>query len=222
MPEAQCSSAPPGARHGNRLLKHVGICIVGLCLLLSVSWLFRAPLLTGLARAWVVDDKLEKADAIVVLGGGIEARPLEAASLYSRDVAPKVLVPSVRGRPGDKLGVTVSETEATRRILLTNHVPESAIVIVGTNSANTYDEAVAVRDWVRQTGAKSICVTTDMFHTRRACWMFRKALRGSGAEVRLRVSPRTEYELNNWWQDEQGVVAFQNEVLKFGYYLVRY
>src|SRR5262245_1055099 len=44
--------------------------LLGTALLLAVSaYSLRAPLLTGLATAWVVDEPVTKADAIVVLGG---------------------------------------------------------------------------------------------------------------------------------------------------------
>src|ERR1039458_2085853 len=67
-----------------------------LCLLCSVlCFAFRSPLLTGLANAWIVNEPLERADAIVVLGGGLEIRPFEAARLYHEGLAPKVLLMDV-------------------------------------------------------------------------------------------------------------------------------
>jgi uncharacterized SAM-binding protein YcdF (DUF218 family) len=191
---------------------------IGVCTL----WYFRAPLLTGLARAWVVEDELKKTDAIVVLAGGIETRPFAAAEWYAGGVAPTVLVSSTRATRTDKLGITLPGTDVNKRVLLANHVPESAIVMVGTNNASTRDEAVAVRDWVRQTGAKVVLVTTDLFHTRRARWVFQKELKGTGAEVRIRAVPQIQYQVTNWWQDEEGLLAFQNEVVKYAYYRLKY
>ena len=49
------------------------------CVLLLVGYVFRAPLLTGLADAWVVNDPATNADAIVIPGGGLENRPFAVA-----------------------------------------------------------------------------------------------------------------------------------------------
>jgi uncharacterized SAM-binding protein YcdF (DUF218 family) len=195
--------------------------LAAFCFLLSAfCFVFRAPLLTGLAKVWIVNDPPAKADAIVVLGGGIDTRPAVAAELYARGLAPKVLVSNVqRVLPG----TTLSEAEATRRILLTNQVPESAILLLGTNNTTTHDESVAARDWVRQAGGvKTVVVVTDLFHTRRVRWAFRKELRGTGTTVRLEAVPRANYQANNWWRHEQGVIDFETEVCKFAYYWVKY
>src|SRR5262249_30375442 len=47
-----------------------------------VGWLGRESLLQGAADLWIVSDPLTHADAIVVLGGNSQTRPLAAADLY--------------------------------------------------------------------------------------------------------------------------------------------
>jgi hypothetical protein len=59
------------------------------CALLLVLYVFRAPWLTSVAQAWVVNEPTTKADAIVVLGGGLENRPFAAAKLFHDGVAPE-------------------------------------------------------------------------------------------------------------------------------------
>jgi uncharacterized SAM-binding protein YcdF (DUF218 family) len=196
------------------------VCFAVFFALLVSAYFFRAPLLTGLAKAWIVNDPPAKADAIVVLGGGIDTRPAAAAELYHRGLARKVLISNVqRVLPG----TTLSEAEVTRRILLTNQVPDYAILLIGTNISTTHDESLATRDWVRETGGvKTVLVVTDLFHTRRARWAFRKELRGTGTTVRLEAVPGSYYQANNWWRHEQGVIDFETEVFKFAYYLAKY
>jgi hypothetical protein len=57
-----------------------------------VGWLGRESLLQEAADLWIVSDPLTHADAIVVLGGNSQARPLIAADLDRRGLANKVLV----------------------------------------------------------------------------------------------------------------------------------
>ena len=193
--------------------------ICAFCFLFSVfCFVFRAPLLTGVAKAWVIDEPLQNADAIVVLGGRPDLRPFEAARLYHQGIAPRILYMDVKLSPTAELGLTLSEREMTRRILLSNNVPETALVVIGHRVTSTFDESQAVRDWVTQTGAKSILITTDLFHTRRVRHQFLKVLKGTGVQVHLHAITPPRYGVNSWWRDEKGFLAFQNEVLKSVYY----
>ena len=192
------------------------------CALLVAGYFFRAPLLAGLADAWVVNDPVAKADAMVILGGGPETRPFAAAKMYHDGIAPMVLYTDVRPGPAEELGIIPREAEQTRRILLSNGVPETSMTIIGTNVASTYDESRALRDWVGKTGAKSIIIPTDPFHTRRVRWIFGRELRDTKTAVHVvAVNPRN-YDSKDWWQHEQGVIDFQNEVVKYVYYRFKY
>ena len=65
-------------------------------------------------------------------------------------------------------------------------------------------------------------IPTDIFHTRRVRWLFRKQLRHTGVQVLVEAVPVREYQQQDWWRHEQGLVAFQNEVLKSLYYHLKY
>jgi uncharacterized SAM-binding protein YcdF (DUF218 family) len=190
--------------------------------LLLVCYVFRAPLLTGMARAWVVNDLSAKADAIVVLGGKPELRPFEAAKLYQAGVAPRILYMDVKRNPASEQGLMPSEGEITRRVLLSHHVPEAAIMAVGNGVASTYDESRAVRAWLATNSAKSILIATDLSHTRRARWIFRKELDGAGVRVYVHAIQPPQYGVTNWWLNEEGLVAFQDELIKSLYYHLKY
>jgi len=124
--------------------------------------------------------------------------------------------------PAEELGSAMSEQEQTRRILLSNGVPDSALLALGTNVASTFDESMAVRDWARQTGASSIVVTTDLFHTRRARWIFRHELRDTPIKISMVAVDPIRFKMTNWWQHEDGLVFFQNEIIKSIYYRLKY
>jgi uncharacterized SAM-binding protein YcdF (DUF218 family) len=219
------NSVQPKQKVDNRVLKRFRVfawILVFSFLLSAFCFVFRAPLLTAAATAWVVDEPVTKADAIVVLGGGLENRPFAAAKLFHDGLAPKILFMDVKLSPTTELGITLPEAELTRRVLLSNNVPETAIEAIGNGVTSTYDESRAVRAWVEKTGAKSIIISTDPFHTRRARWLFRKELKGTGARICLVAAARREYQASNWWQHEQGLIDFQNEFLKSVYYHCKY
>jgi uncharacterized SAM-binding protein YcdF (DUF218 family) len=190
--------------------------------LIVAGYVFRAPLLAGLARAWVVNEPASKADAIVVLGGGVENRPFAAARLFHAGVAPRILYMDVKLDSAEALGIYPSEKMETQWILLSNGVPASSMEVIGTNVASTYDESRAVRAWVRQTGAASIIITTDWFHTRRARWIFHRELRDTPVKIYVAGVDPVRYNLDDWWRNEEGLVQFQNEIIKSIYYRVKY
>ena len=213
----------PVVRQWPRRLRSVVLWSCGLVVLLAAfCFAFRSPLLTGLANAWIVNEPLERADAIVVLGGGLEIRPFEAARLYHEGLAPKVLLMDVKPSPTTKLGITSPEKDLTRQVLLKKEVPDSDCITIGDGVANTYDESRAVRAWLEKTGAKKVIIPTDLFHTRRVRWLFRKQLKGTGGTVTVRAVAPEQYQATNWWRHEEGFIAFQNEVVKSAYYWVKY
>jgi hypothetical protein len=70
--------------------------------------------------------------------------------------------------------------------------------------------------------AHSVVIPTDIFHTRRARWIFRRALRGTTARVHILAVNVPSYGASNWWSHEDGLIAFQNEVVKSAYYWMKY
>ncbi len=220
-PVADKSEKPTGARTSWRTrLAWIFVGMGGVCLSL---WLLRAPLLAGVARVWIVDDALAQADAIAVLGGGAQFRTFAAARLYHAGVAPRIAFMDVGLGPEEReRGQTVSgETRLLRDVLLSERVPEENIVLVGRGETSTAEEARALRDWAVKSGVKRLLIPTDYFHTRRVSWYFRKVFAGTGIETRVHAVPMRDYTPDNWWQDEDGVISFQNEVIKSALYLAR-
>lgn len=206
----------------NRIIRRLAWTLAIVCLLVGTGYVFRAPLLTGLAGAWVLNDPVTKADAIVIPGGGVENRPFAAAKLFHEGVAPQILYMDVRLNLAEEMGITLSEKEQTRRILLSNTVPETAMTMIGTNVANTYDESRAVRAWIERSGAKSILIPTDPFHTRRARWIFSKELRDTKTQIHVVSVNPVRYRVKDWWRHEEGWVAFHSEIVKYIYYRFEY
>ena len=195
---------------------------VAIAILLGAAWFFREPLLQGAARAWVVDDPVQKADAIIVLGGGRDWRPFAAADMYLAGQAPVLLVSQPEQSPSQNLLQQPTEADVNTAVLTKKGVPPAAIRALGHNVTSTRDEALALREWVLTHHAKNILIPTDPFHTRRTRWIFQKALEGTSASVHVQAVPHPRYSADNWWQQEEGFLGFQNELVKSLYYLINH
>jgi uncharacterized SAM-binding protein YcdF (DUF218 family) len=196
--------------------------LLALCLLAVAAFAFRAPLLRGAAHAWIVNQPLTKADVIVVLGGGPDTRPFEAARLFHLGLAPKILLMNPRHSPTVQLGLMPAEADISRNVLLKQNVPAGDIFVTSELATNSYDESIALRKWAKANHAARVIIPTDIFHTRRIRWLYGKELKGTGVRVEIEAVPALDYTADAWWQHEQGVIAFQNEILKYAYYRVKY
>jgi uncharacterized SAM-binding protein YcdF (DUF218 family) len=189
---------------------------------LALLWGLRAPLLTGAASLWIVSDEMSAADAIVVLGGGLDTRPAAAAQLYKRGLAPRILIADTDSGPTGEAGTVSGHTAANRAALIKLGIPQEAIQLFGRHPSSTYEEARALEAWAAATGARRVVVPTEIFVTRRARWIIDRQLAAVGARVSVyAVAPRG-FDRTNWWRHAQGVVSFQTEVLKYLYYRLSY
>jgi uncharacterized SAM-binding protein YcdF (DUF218 family) len=185
------------------------------------AWYGREPLLRSAADAWIVSDQVGPADAVAVFGGGLEHRPFAAAMYYREGLTGKILLSNIGASRAEELGVLQSHVEANRRVLLKLGVPETAIETFGTGLSNTYDEARALREWAERTGARTILVPTEIFSARRVRWMLGRVFAG-GAVIRVPALDPLDYRREDWWKHEAGLIGFQNEVVKYLYYRVKY
>jgi uncharacterized SAM-binding protein YcdF (DUF218 family) len=188
----------------------------------AAIWLGRDQLLRAAAERWIVSDPIGPADAVVIFGGGLDVRPFAAAEYYKNGLTQKILVSNVRPHKAEMLFDEASHTAWNRRVLLKLGVPETAIEIFGSNLSNTYQEAVALREWAVRTHAHSVIVPIEAFSSRRVRWVVERELAGTGVLVKVPALDDPEYSLSDWWKDEKGIVEFQNEVIKYLYYRFKY
>jgi uncharacterized SAM-binding protein YcdF (DUF218 family) len=191
-------------------------------LTIAVAWTARAPILRCMAELWVVSDSLDHADAIVVLGGRMDVRPFAAVDLYKHGFAPRILISNVLRDPLAAMQLWPGQTEVTRQMLLKLGVPAEAIVKFGDGVSSTYEEARAVLDWAKSSGARTVLIPSELFATRRVRWTFQHEAASTGIRIIVHsIAPRG-YNVANWWRDEGGLIDFLNEVIKYFYYRVTY
>lgn len=209
---------PSLCRLATRAFLALCVCVVGLAV---AGWFERDAVLRRAAELWIVSDQPAPADAVAVFGGGLEYRPFAAAEYYRRGLVPKVLLSNIGTSPAERLGIFKSQVEAETEILQKLGVPATAIEIFGSNLIDTFAEAKALHVWALHAGARRIMVPTDVFAARRLRWTLRHAF-GNDAAIIVPTVERLDYHADNWWRTPQGVVGFQNEVLKYLYYRVKY
>ncbi|MEA2994157.1 MAG: hypothetical protein QOD40_3077 [Alphaproteobacteria bacterium] len=185
------------------------------------AWAEREALLRSAAELWIVSDPLAPADAVAVFGGGLDYRPFAAAEYYRQGLVKKVLLPNIGANRAEQLGVLMSHVEANRRVLLTLGVPASDIETFGANLQNTREEAIALRDWAERAGIHSVIVPTELFSARRLRWTLHQIF-ADRVMISVPALEPAAYRRDNWWRSPQGLIVFQNEVMKYLYYRYKY
>ena len=207
-------------RH-QRWLKWLGVLALVGVLLAAIAWQTRERWLSAMIHAWVVNDPVETADAVVVLGGGAQYRAFAAAKLYGAKRVPKVLFLDIALSPEEAGRVVSHETELIGRVLDHEGVPKSAQETIGQAVTSTRDEILAVREWARRNGAHTIIVPTDPFHTRRLSRLGQKLFAGSDTRLVVVAVDLPGYRWQEWWRHDRGVLSFQNELIKSALYAFR-
>jgi len=171
------------------------------------------------------EDPLRNADAIFVLAGTMVERPLEAAELYKKGYAPRVIVSRARTNQAyfrlQQLGITIAtEFDLSREVLVRVGVPEEALIAPPEIHDNTADEARTLRKLVDEHNLRRIIVVSSKYHLRRAGLAIRRALRGTDAEVILRGSRYDESQPAEWWKRRKDIRWVASEVPKLLAYMM--
>ena len=208
--------------HRRRAGKRAFTLLVLILVICASIWLNREALLRYAAQQWIVSDNLEPADAVVILGGGIDTRPFAAAEDYKAGLARKILVAEVNLGKAEKLGFLPSHSAINRGIVIKLGVPEADIESFGGGLFSTFEEAVALREWAVRSHARSVIVPIEIFSSRRARWTLTRALAGTGTTVQIQALDDPTYNHANWWKTHHGLITFQNELFKYIYYRFKY
>ena len=113
----------------------------------------------------VIESPISQADAILVLGGESQARPVTAAKLYREGVASKVFI------------IGTGDHETNRRALLSGGVPADRITIEK-ESKSTLENAEFAKPLLEAAGVRRVLLVTSSFHARRALATFQQRIPG--------------------------------------------
>jgi len=195
-------------------VKTVLIAIVGLVCTCVAAW--------ELGRALVVQVTLPHADAIVVMAGApvYFGRVAHGGRLFLEGRAPTIMLTNdgVHGSWSSTLQRNPLYYERAILRLKEAGVPSTAIEVLPDRVSGTFEEATRISQFVRNHDVKSLIVVTSDFHSRRALWAVRRALRGTAVEVGVEPAPSPR----SWWWSPVGWRAVSSEYAKFAYYFFRY
>jgi uncharacterized SAM-binding protein YcdF (DUF218 family) len=193
------------AQHGGIFLLLMGVLFfLALC---GVLYLARHPILRFAGESWIVEDPIEKANAILVLGDDnfYADRATRAAELFRQGMAPVVVASGRRLRP--YAGIA----ELMEHDLIERGVPKEKIVRLVHDADNTREEAQALQQFAAERKWRSVIVVTSNYHTRRTRYIFRRVF-APGTGVRVASAHDGDFAPEHWWEKGKSIKELMGEV----------
>jgi hypothetical protein len=163
--------------------------------------------LTSQAARFLVVDDPQKSDAIVVLAGDTNVRPVRALELLRQGMARHVFLDAqvrdqVFGQP---------LTDLARKYV--GSLPEaSQVSVCSITGFSTNTETVDVNGCLQSTGVHKVLLVTSEFHTRRALTIFRHRLPQYQFSVAAAHNP-TQFGMA-WWTNREWAKTTLDEWMK--------
>jgi len=189
------------------------------------AFLFAVAILVALgiyafrhAGLWLIrQDPLEKAQAILVLSGGLPARAISAAEIYRDGYAKEVWLTTPLEPRGAMAGINLpyaGEEEYDRMVLISKGVPPEAIRILPEKILNTADEIKAVNQALGKSGENKfpVIIVTSASHTRRVHAIWRGII-GNRARLIVRAAANERFDAEYWWRDSGDAYTVVREYL---------
>jgi uncharacterized SAM-binding protein YcdF (DUF218 family) len=174
------------------------------------------------AGTWLVkNDTLRHADVMVILMGNIPDRVLQAADLYNRGIAGRVIIVEESMGAFKKLeergAHIISNTMQARNAAVSLGIPADSILILPGYANSTQKEAIIIREYLtKRSDIDTLLLVTSAPHTRRASIIFRKAFEANGNKVLVCSSPSiySNYTGVGWWKHKEEIQAVLGEYVK--------
>ena len=186
------------------------IALVFLAVLLGGIYLARHPLLRFAGESLVVEDLLEKSDAIIILSDDnfYADRATRAAELFRQKLAPIVVASGIRLRPNAGIA------ELMTHDLIERGVPRDNILPFPQDADNTREEAQFLQKLAQEKNWKNVIVVTSNYHTRRAKYIFGKLFARS-VTVRMAAARDADYDPQHWWERRKSVKRYFLEIVGY-------
>jgi uncharacterized SAM-binding protein YcdF (DUF218 family) len=193
-----------GAQQGGILFNLIILlCFVVFC---AILYLARGPILRFTAEAWIIEDPLSKADALIVLSDDnfYADRATRAAELFREGKAPLIVASGRRLRPNAGIG------ELMEHDLIERGVPKEKIVRLPQDADSTREEAEVVLRVIKERKWHSVILVTSNYHTRRARYIFRRIF-PQGIEVSVASARDGDFDPQHWWEKRKSTKELTKE-----------
>ena len=185
--------------------------IIALLLLVLEGWVFAPWLL-------VIESPVQKADAVVVLGGESWTRPTRGAEVFHEVVGEKRKAEKRESGNAASIVVIVSgdgDCQDVRRQMEARGVPH-AVIVTECESRNTFENAALSVKLLRERHITNVVIVTSWYHSRRALACFESA----APEIHFASRPTSCPPAGVRHPDSYIVKRVFQEYAKIAYYVV--
>jgi uncharacterized SAM-binding protein YcdF (DUF218 family) len=161
----------------------------------------------------VVDEKIQKSDAIIVLSGDKGERVEKAAELYHQGYGKYFVISG---------GIIYNDVTAAQ--LMKDHalqlgVPEKAIVLED-RADSTYENAEFTRQIIKSYPIHSAIVVSSDFHMKRVKMIFDRDFKASKIKLYYASAKDPHFDEMRWWSNNKSIMITITEYLKMTGYAV--
>jgi uncharacterized SAM-binding protein YcdF (DUF218 family) len=169
-------------------------------------YLVRRPILRFTAEAWIIEDPLDKADVLIVLGDDnfYADRATRGVQLFREGKAPVIVASGRRLRPSAGIA------ELIEHDLVERGVPKDKIVRFTHEADSTLEEAEALAKLVKERKWRKVIVVTSNYHTRRARYIFRRVF-PQGLVVSVASTRDGDFDPEHWWEKRKSIKELTRE-----------
>jgi len=191
--------------HGGVTSKLIGL--LCLALVLGGLYLVRHPLLRFAGESWIVEDTLQKSDAIIELSidNFYADRATRTAEIYRQGLASVVVASGVRLRP--YAGVS----ELMEHDLIERGVPKEKILRYPHDAESIREEGEALAKLAAQKNWKRVIIVTSNYHTRRTRYIFRRVF-SENVSVSVAGARDGDFDPERWYEKRKSIRDFVGEV----------
>jgi len=189
-----------------RALRSIGVLALAAIMMRASAGTWLPAIGRWLAMPATVD--LRRADVIVVHGGNV-ARRGYGIELYRRGLAPELWL----------TGYASGQAYTTKLMVKEGGIPQRAFRFLVTTS--TWSDGKQIAAAIRARKLHSVLIVTDWWHSRRALCSTKQQLQGYDVEIIFEPSPAPAGP-DNWWENAEMRSHVVDELVKLGYYALRY
>lgn len=211
-------------RRWKRRLLFILVLIGIFAVMLSAVYLNRVSIFRSMGHFLHYQSELKKADVIIVLSGGGSIRLEKGIELFKQGLAPEMMLTIPDDIPPKSPGYDglVKETRIYKAVLNLRNVPMEAVQWSDKVFYSTYGEGLYLENWLLKQGYDSAIVVTGYFQARRALFTMNHIFEDH-PEIEIMIAPSESenFDADNWWENENGLIYVENEYMKFLYYYLK-